>query len=127
MQKYVEMKLAMAFGSYVHGLDNHGGFKMFTKTYQSKQGSYRITANPDLITSNLITEEKCTFNARYNDQVGQIQLQLGGFVCDAELGILKIKNLANNTTTSRVHKIDNSVAQEYIEKYLSLTLLPYIQ
>lgn len=128
MQEYVDTRISIAFGRYMHGLDNHGRFNKFTRTYKSSQGSaYIIVANPDTITPVLIEEEKCTFSdSKRKDAVGEIQLQLGGFVCEAKLGILKIKHLGNNTITREIVSINELIAKNVIERYLSQTLLPYL-
>ncbi len=127
MQEYVDSQIAIAFGRFIHGLDNHGRFNKFTKTYQSNNGSfYTIVANPDLIIPPLIEEEKCTFNSKVRDRVGEMQLQLEGFVSGTHLGILKIKHLSSNTTSRKVVRIDYSLVRDLIETYLSQTLLHYM-
>jgi hypothetical protein len=128
MQDYVDNKISIAFGRYIHGLDNYGAFSKFTRTYQSKNGvNYNIVAIPDSISPYFITEEKCTFNSyKTRDLTGEIQLQLEGYVCNARLGILKIRHFRDNTITRYVIGLDEPTAVNLIERYLAKTLLPYI-
>jgi hypothetical protein len=127
MQEFVDMKIATAFGTYIHALDNHSSSNKVTKTYRTRNGlTFNLVAVPDGIAPSLITEEKCTFN-RYKktDPTGEIQLQLEGLICGAKLGILKIHHIATNTTTWQVIRLDPLIADNILERYMKQTLLPY--
>ncbi len=128
MQDYVDNKISIAFGRYIHGLDNYGAFSKFTRTYQSKNGvNYNIVAIPDSISPSFITEEKSTFNSyKTRDLTGEIQLQLEGYVCNARLGILKIRHIHDNTITTYVVSLDELSATSLMERYIEQTLLPYL-
>lgn len=128
MRSYVNQALSIAFGKYIHGLAYGRSKDKFNRTYQSKKGiNYNITAVPDSISLPLITEEKCTFNYyKTRDLVGDIQLQLEGYVCNAKLGILKIRHIQNNTILRHVITLDELMATHLIEKYIEQTLLPYL-
>ncbi|MGH9910313.1 MAG: hypothetical protein ACRD32_06695 [Nitrososphaerales archaeon] len=105
-----------------------GKVNKFSRIYQSKNRvKCNITAIPDSRSSALITEEKCTFNSyKTRDLTGSLQLQLEGYVCNARLGILKVRHIHDNTITTHVISLDEPTAVNLIERYLSRTLLPYI-
>ncbi len=128
MQDYVARTLSMAFGQYIHGLQYGRSKNKFNRIYQSKNGlNYKIVAIPDSISPSFITEEKCTFNSyKTKDPTGEIQLQLEGYVCNAKLGILKVRRIHDNIITRHVISLDEPTAVNLIERHLSRTLLPYI-
>ncbi len=128
MEDYVAQAIAIAFGQYIHGLHYGRSEDKFSHVYESKNGvKYVITAIPDSISPYLITEEKCTFNFyKKKDRTGEIQLQLGGYVCNTNLGILKVRNIHNNRITRHVISLDPLIAVNLIERYIRQTLLTYL-
>ncbi len=128
MREYVGRALSIAFGQYIHGLEYGRSKSKFSRIYQSRNGvNCNITAIPDGISPTFITEEKCTFNSyKTRDATGEIQLRLEGYVCNSRLGILKVRRIPDNRVTRHVIRLDESVAVDLIERYLSHTLLPYL-
>ncbi|MGH9923317.1 MAG: hypothetical protein ACRD38_11255 [Nitrososphaerales archaeon] len=128
MQDYVTRALSIAFGQYIHGLEYGRSKQKFSRTYPTRNGvNCNIIAIPDSISPSLLTEEKCTFNFyKTKDLTGEIQLQLEGYVCDARLGILKIRHIQDNTLIRHIISLDESSAINLIERYIEQTLLPYL-
>ncbi len=128
MQDYVKRALSIAFGQYIHGLEYGRNKDKFSRTYRSKNGAiYNILAIPDSVLLPLITEEKCTFNSyKMRDLTGEIQLQLEGYVCDAKLGILKLRQIPHNKLIRHIVSFDEASAINLIERYITQTLLPYL-
>jgi hypothetical protein len=127
MRDYITQTLSMVFGQYIHGLAYGRGEQKFIKTYRSASGvTFTLVAIPDDISSSLLTEEKCTFNShKKRDRVGENQLQLEGYVCNAKLGTLKIRRIHDNTITRHIITLEESTAVELIERYISQTMLQY--
>lgn len=128
MQDYVTRALSIAFGQYIHGLEYGRSRDKFSRLYRSKNGvNCNVIAVPDGISLPLITEEKCTFNSyKTRDLTGEIQLRLEGYVCDASLGILKVRRIHDNTVTRHIISLNEQTTIDLIERYIGQTLLPYL-
>jgi hypothetical protein len=127
MQDYVTRALSIAFGQYIHGLGYGKNKCKFHRFYKSKCGiNCKMIAIPDYISPHLITEEKCTFSWNNRNPVGEIQLQLEGYVCRAGKGILKIRHIPDNAVVRRVISLEEPTAISLIEGFIGETLLPYI-
>ena len=53
-------------------------------------------------------------------------MQLEEYICNARLGILKIRHIPDNTTSKHVINLDVVSGVKLIEKYIRQTLLPYL-
>lgn len=128
MQDYVKKAIAIAFGQYIHGIEYGRNKDKFSRIHQPKNGiRYSIVAKPDHVFSSIAVEEKCTFNPyKTRDLAGEIQLQLEGYVCNAKVGVLKIRHISTNAITSYAIGLNEDSAINLINKYIEQTLLPYL-